>query len=198
MSTKEVLVAIHGYDPEGMEGGRDPEPVWRDRLSKGLEIVERLESLSLKIDVAISGNGNYDGKSEAQLIKEFAEEEFESLTENYDIITEEQSKDTEENVVQLHRIGKQLEVDFIFPISSKDHAPRIQRDWENHIEPVDNFTLAAIGSEEAYASSGKMPFIIEAAMYEPFVEPFNKVLDINPKNYEEAAEEVRKVLEKYR
>ena len=33
----DALVAVHGYSPDGMIGGKDPEVVWRDRLSKAVE-----------------------------------------------------------------------------------------------------------------------------------------------------------------
>lgn len=193
----EVLVAIHGYSPEGMEEGREPEVVWRDRLRKGIETVSKLEQMDVEISVAISGAGNYNGKTEAQLIKEFAEKEFQNFLESYELIMEDESEDTEVNVVQLHNIAMDLDVDAAFVISSRDHVPRVARDWEQHLEPDEDLLLAAIGSEKTYASSGKDPFIIEAAMYEPFVDALNEIWDVRPENYSKAAEEIKEVLQKY-
>lgn len=193
----DVLVAVHGYSPEGMEGGRDPETVWRDRLGKGLETVEKLEDLDADISVAISGAGDYDGKTEAEMIKEFAEDEFSEFMDSYEVILEDRSETTESNVVQLHRIASELDIDLAFVISSEDHVPRVVRDWEEHLDPEEDLLLAAVGSDKTYASSGKDPFILEAAMYEPFVDALDEVWQVQPENYSEAAEEIREVLKKY-
>ena len=192
-----MLVAIHGYSPEGMEGGREPETVWRDRIGKGIETVEKLETLDVDISVAISGAGDYDGKTEAEMIREFAEKEFSEFMDEYELILEDRSETTEANVVQLHRIAGNLDVDLAFVISSRDHISRVVRDWEQHLDPEEDLLLAAVGSDKTYASSGKDPFILEAAMYEPFVEAFNEVWQVQPENYSEAAEEIRQVLKKY-
>lgn len=195
--TIEVLVAIHGYSPEGMNGGRDPETVWRDRLSRGLETVSKLERMNLDITVAISGAGDYNGKTEAQMIKEFAEKEFQGFVEKYDFVMEDRSENTEGNVIQLHKIAMDLDVDVAFVISSRDHVPRVARDWEEHLDSHENLLLCAVGSGKTYASSGKDPFILEAAMYEPFVDAFNEIWDVKPENYSKAAEEIRNILQKY-
>ncbi|MFB6174538.1 MAG: ElyC/SanA/YdcF family protein [Candidatus Nanohalobium sp.] len=196
-SESNVLVAIHGYSPEGMEGGKDPETVWRDRLTKGLEVVGKLEKMGVNLSVAISGAGDYNGKTEAEMVEEFAEEEFRELADNYEIIEEDRSENTEENVVQLHRIARKLGAELAFVVSSRDHVPRVLRDWEEHIRPSEDLILSAVGSDKTYASSGKDPFILEAAMYEPFVEAFNEVWQVDEENYSKAAEEVKEVLQKH-
>jgi hypothetical protein len=192
-----ALVAVHGYSPDGMGGGKDPEIVWRDRLSKAVETVDKLEELDADIKVAISGAGDYHGKTEAEMIRDFAEEEFQELVNGYDVLMEDKSKNTEENVVKLHEIAVRHEVDALFVVSSKDHIPRVVRDWEEDLLTEEGILVAAIGSDKTYAASKKEPFILEAAMYEPFVEAFNEAWKVKPENYSEAAQEVREVLRKY-
>lgn len=193
----DALVAVHGYSPDGMEGGKDPEIVWRDRLSKAVETVDRLEALDADIKVAISGAGDYNGKTEAEMIRDFAEEEFQELVNRYEVLMEDKSKNTEENVEKLHEIAVRHEVDALFVVSSKDHIPRVVRDWEGDLLTEEGILVAAIGSDKTYAASKKEPFILEAAMYEPFLDAFNEVWKVKPENYSEASQEVREVLRKY-
>ena len=196
-SETEVLVAIHGYSPNGMEDGRKPEIVWRDRIEKGLEVLEKLERLELDIEVAISGAGDYKGKTEAERIHDFAENEYPKFSKNYDVIMEEKSTNTEEDVVELHKIASELDADIVFVVSSRDHVPRVVRDWEQHIDEDEDLVLSAVGSNKTYAKSGKSPFILEAAMYEPFADVLDNLWMVDSNKYEEAAKEVREVLEDY-
>jgi hypothetical protein len=73
----------------------------------------------------------------------------------------------------------------------------VLRDWEEHIRPSEDLTLSAIGSDKTYASSGKDLFILEAAMYKPFVDAFKQVWQVDEEKYSQVAEEVTEVLKKY-
>lgn len=194
----DALVAVHGYSPDGMVGGKDPEVVWRDRLSKAVETVDKLEDLDANIKVAISGAGDYNGKTEAEMIKDFAEKEFQELVGGYEVIMEDKSKNTEENVEKLHEIAVRHEMDALFVVSSKDHIPRVVRDWEEDLLTEEGIIVAAIGSNKTYSSSEKEPFILEAAMYEPFIDSLSEIWDVKPENYQKAAQEIKKVLQKYK
>lgn len=194
----DAMIAIHGYDPEGMDGGRGPEEVWRDRLSEGQESAQMLEEFGADVVFAISGGGDYGGKTEAEVIEEYASREFPGIVENYDIILEDDSEDTRGNIEQLHDMAQELDTPAVVPVSSPDHAPRLLRDWNSYLdEDDDDFWVAVVGSDMPYAASGKEPFIVEAAMYEEFVDAFNEVWAVEEQHYEEAAQEVKQVLQKY-
>lgn len=194
----DAMIAIHGYDPEGMDGGRGPEEVWRDRLSEGYESARMLEKFGADVVFAISGGGDYGGKTEAQVIEEFTSREFPEVTENYDIVLEDDSENTRGNIEQLYDMAQELGTPALVPVSSPDHAPRLLRDWNSYLEgDKDDFWVAVVGSDMPYATSGKEPFIVEAAMYEEFVDAFNEVWEVEEEHYEQAAEEVKQVLQKY-
>lgn len=198
MSEFDAMVAVHGYNPEGMEGGRDPVEVWEDRLEQAQITADLLEGFGADIAVAISGGGDYSGKTEAEIIAEYASREFPELMDSYEVHLEDESDDTAGNVEQLYEMAQDLETDTVFAVSSRDHSPRLLRDWNEFIddEDVDMF-VGGIGSSEPYTESGKSPFIVEGAAFEPFIDAFNEVWGVDPESYEEAAQDVAEILREY-
>lgn len=192
------MLAVHGYSPEGMENGRKPEKVWSDRLRKADQVLGKLTGMGFDPVVVFSGGGEFDGRSEAEHIREYASENFSSLVRDHELILEDESTDTEENVLRLHEFAVERGIEFCFVVSSKDHAPRVLKDWEKHSPEGESLVVPVVGSDKTYAASGKDPFIVEAAMYEPFVDALGELWSVDPDKYEEAAEEIREVLRKYR
>lgn len=113
------LVVVLGYDPTGMRGGLKPKTVWEDRLNKGLELYRALENANFMI----TGGGEYNGESEALLMKEFAEEKFD--TTGIEILLEENATNTAENIENVKTIAEDYET--IFLVSSRDHTPYVQK-----------------------------------------------------------------------
>lgn len=113
------LVTVLGYSPEGMAGGEEPEEVWHDRIDKALRLAERLSA-----DLAISGGVQHSGKSEAELMADYAEKEFERF-ERETVILEENSLNTIDNINQMDKLAEDYEC--VFFVSSRDHVPYIQR-----------------------------------------------------------------------
>lgn len=126
--TQQNLVVVLGYNPTGMKGGLPPQKIWKDRLEKGLELQDSLGNA----DFMISGGGSYEGKSEAQLMKEFMVKEFE--VSKMDILLEEESRNTIENIENLKEISGSYNT--VFFVSSRDHISDVQR---IAAEKMDNF-----------------------------------------------------------
>lgn len=197
-ATYEALVVVDGYSPEGMDKGKNPEVVWRDRLTKAFELLEKLENRDMSICFAVSGGGDYKGKSEAEMIKGYAEQNFEQKLGDQKILIENESEDTQENVSKLHNLALSLKVNIVFTVSSKDHVPRVVRDWTKVQKTEPDYLFAAVPSDKTYSLSGKEPFILEAAVYEPFVDVLNdELMAVDSEKYSEAADELRKVLQKF-
>jgi hypothetical protein len=98
--------------------------------------------------------------------------------------------------LKLHEFAIENSIEFCFVVSSRDHAPRVLKDWDKH-SPEEALVVPVVGSDKTYATSGKDPFIVEAAMYEPFVDAFQELWSVKPENYKQAAEEIRQTLQKY-
>jgi hypothetical protein len=82
----DVMLAVHGYSPEGMESGREPEEVWSDRLRKADQVLEKLAGMGCDPVVVFSGGGEFDGISEAQHIKRHASKNFCSIVNNHKVV----------------------------------------------------------------------------------------------------------------
>jgi hypothetical protein len=196
-SDYDALVTVHGYNPSGMEGCRDPVEVWDDRLAKSHETVEFLEGLGAEVAITIPGGGDYDGMSEAELIAEYAEDNYPGLLEGTDLFLEHNSTSTTQNINHIYDLATDLEVDGVFTISSRDHAPRVLRDWQRALDGDEELFVAGVASDRNYTRSDFEPFIMEPAELEPFVRAFNEAWFIPEEHYEEAAEEVAETLRKY-
>jgi len=194
----DVLVSLHGYSPTGMQGGKPPKEVWGDRLRKTLDTASLLDSWGLSVAIALSGGGDYDQNTEAQLIHEFAKSSFPEILE-YDIFLEDDSTTTKSNVEQLYSMAQDINVAVIFTVTSRDHAPRVQRDWENYLnreEDTETFA-ASVASREAYAKSDRDPFILEDGPFGPFIDALQHIWGIPADRRREAARDVREILEEY-
>lgn len=192
----DALVAMHGYDPDGMDGGKPFEDVVEDRFEKTYQVADMLQDWGVDVDVVISGGGDYDGRTEAELVYDHVRETYPDEAADIDVRLEDASGNTAENVEELHAMAQDLDVDTVVTVSSRDHAPRVLRDWNQEVN-ADIPLIAAVGSQDTYAASEMEPFIVEGAAFAPFIDAFNHVWGVDPDRYEEAAAEVAEVLQQY-
>ncbi|MDY6770835.1 MAG: ElyC/SanA/YdcF family protein [Candidatus Nanohaloarchaea archaeon] len=193
----DTLIMMHGYDPEGMDGGRAPEDVWQDRLEKTYELAETRTAMGLDVAVGISGGGDYDGRTEAEIVRDYAEEELPELTDDYTLHLEEASTDTQEFVENIYDIAKEEGAGEVTTVTSKDHAPRVQRNLSNATEDIDDVVFTVAASEEHYSENGKDPYIVEGAFSGDLIDAFNQVWGVPGDALSDAAEDVKDVFERY-
>lgn len=194
----DTLIMMHGYDPDGMDGGREPEAVWEDRLEATYELVETRSDMGLDVAVGISGGGDYDGKSEAEVVHEYAEDAVPGLTEEYDIHLEEDSQDTEEFVANIYEIAKEEGAEEVTTVTSRDHAPRVRRNLSAATEDIDDVVFTVAASDEHYSENEAEPYIVEGAFSGDLIEAFNQVWGVPGGKLSEAAEDVKDVFQRYK
>lgn len=195
----DALVMIHGYNPEGMAGGKNPATVWEDRLEQGYETADQLDDYGADVTVAISGGIEHDGQTEAEIVHEHAQEYLPGLLEDHDVVLEDGSVDTESSVQHVYDVAQEEAAEAVYAVTSRDHAPRMLRDWQSFLDDQDtDMDVYAVGSSETYAASDRDPFIVEAAAFEPFIDAFDEVWGIDPERYAEAAEAVTETLQEFK
>lgn len=190
----DVLVAMHGYDPAAGDGANRFESVVEDRFEATYRVADTLQGWGIDVDVVISctpGEGGRNGPTYQHMVEQYPSEAAE-----LDIELETVSTTTAENIEEFYRMARERDADGVVSVSSRDHAPRVLREWGAATEE-DIPLIAAVGSSDTYAASGMDPFILEGAAFAPFVEAFDEVWDVDPDRYEEAAAEVAEVLQKY-
>lgn len=160
------LLVVHGYNPEGMDGGKPFDAVVYDRLSTAGDLADDLDSY----DLAITGGGDYDGLSESEIVYEIAEEAFPDLVDT-DVMLEEESNDTESFVDAMSDYADEQGYDMVHVVSSKDHGPRVLREWVG--QDMDAH-LSVVPSDERYSANEKDPYIVEGAYSGDLIDALNE------------------------
>ncbi len=200
---EKVLVAMHGYSQKVPDGYRPWKEVVKDRLSATLEVAEFFKELGCKVEIMISGGTVYQGKVEAEAIYEFAQENFPGI-EDYEVRLETKSRNTAENVERIYEIAEKEKAGAIVPISSRDHTPRVMRDFCYHEKRprIEDALLLGCASNEPYSEAG---WSVQPAIVEPPVRFGNvNLAELVPKFFrvpgekrEKFSREMEEVLKKY-
>ncbi len=155
-------------------------------MSQGYRLAEKLNNYDMDVTVVISGGVEKNGVFEAEVMYEVAKREcldFENVAQK--VILEKESVNTLQNVLKTMKYVRDLDAEIIYAVSSKDHAPRVLRDW-TYIMDEHNFrqevVITGVPSMEAYSVKGDTnpPFIVEPpfwaydSLQEIFKVPANK------------------------
>jgi hypothetical protein len=188
MVMQSVLICVHGYTRAPKVLHRPWEDVMLDRLTAAYKLSEFLHSANVTSYLILSGGVVSNGEVEADKIYEFAKRKLPGLFELVtDVILERESKNTQENVDEIIKWAKKKNA-AIIAVSSKDHAPRIAKDWAYDKNRKGHLIMIA-PSEESYSESGSMdsPIIIEPPFWayeslkDIFNVPANKVEEVKRK-----------------
>lgn len=142
--------AIHGFHPFHWmhPEARHPEDIWKDRFNTAFEVANELEDKGYLDSILISGGGNFDGRSESQVMYEWAEEKDHPVMEFEEYIEKEEiSETTTENVLRILERGYEEEVNYIVPITSFDHIGRVSEEFER-IKGLDKEELSEYNLEQ--------------------------------------------------
>lgn len=186
-----------------MPKAKPPEIVWDDRADAAHDRLGTLEN-DYGIDkddilVYISGGGNFDGKSEAERIREHLKQSGHPLSEEQrELNTTEQSSDTASNVDEIYEVARKNRADRIHPVTSKDHVARIMAGYLFHEERNENIGIIPKGSMETYTTSGEPPVIGEMGEYRQILKAIDATMwQIPEEKRKRAAEDLRQTLKQY-
>jgi len=192
---RDKAIVIHGFspNPKNTPNGRDPEFVIDDRLDAAYEEMQNLKSDGYSPDIIFTGGGNYGGFTEAELVELQVEESHPELAEAASEL-EAESRNTVENVERTLEMS-QDRYDDIHVITSRDHAPRVLRDWTERAEGVNVY---AVPSEETYTDRDNQAFILEDGPLREIYDSLTGVWGILDSDLSEISKDIEDVWEKYR
>lgn len=189
---KRVAIIVHGHTPEPKDAFRPPEEIWHDRITTAMETAD--DFTDTQTTIFISGGVEHNGKPEAEHMDEYAKNNIDDY-DAYDIELLTDALDTVGNVEEAETAARDMGADAIIAISSQSHAPRVLREWSRHYEgEIPVFTRP---TSETHGVEEEYPFIAEPGGFKDFIAPFNQIWSIPEEDREEAAEEVRKLLQEY-
>ena len=190
---KSVLICLHGYTQNPPEGEKPWKEVISDRINTANKFSKFMKEVGAEVYLVISGGTIVNGKVEAdavyELAKKVAPEMFEIVD---DVLLERESKNTQENVDQILKWALKKNA-MIIAISSKDHVPRLVKDWA--YEKTKGHQLVAIApGEESYSKKGdnNPPIVIEPPFFG--YDLAKKLFDIPPQKRDEAVEKINEIL----
>lgn len=193
--SQDILVGVHGY--RKLKGGKDEKPVLIDRVMKTYRVAGRLQNLGLDVGVVFLGGHSVDGNTTAETTRKVASDVESIDVDKFEIfIADQYGGNTQAEIDSFIELTEELEPSMVISVSSRDHTPRILRLWNRMGENVDA-EISVVGSDGTYSESELPPFMLEGAAYEPFVEVLDEVFSVDEDKYEEAAEEVKNILQKY-
>lgn len=178
MTAKSVLLCVHGYTRQSKDE-KSWEEVIYDRLETALRLARFLKEIGVVTYLVLSGGLVKNSKVEADVIYEYAKKKIPELFGDVaDIILERESKTTQENVDEILKWAIKKNA-AIIAISSKDHAPRVMKDWAYDKERGDHLVLIA-PSKAPYSIAGedKQPITIEAPFWA--YDEVYRILDTSP------------------
>ena len=192
---RDKAIVIHGFspNPDHTANGRDPELVIDDRLNAAYEEMQNLKGDGYDPDVIFTGGGNYGGFTEAELVEMQAKESHPELVDAASEL-EAESKNTVENVEKTLDMSED-QYDDIHVVTSRDHAPRVLRDWTERAESVNVY---AVPSEEAYTDRDNQAFILEDGPLREMYDAFTGVWGVLDSDLAEVSRDIEEVWEKYR
>ncbi len=158
-SLEGALVAVHGFNPDETQHpeARSPEEVWDDRFTKASEVAFQLEKRGSLEKILISGGGDFDGRSEAEIMYEWAQKDGHPITFFSDYVEmEEYSEDTEENVLNIYEEAFNDGIDEIVAVSSFDHIGRVMDDFETYMPEDNSFEIYPVPSDESYRRTERL------------------------------------------
>ncbi len=161
-----VLGVIHGYNKNVPEGFRPWEEVVRDRIGYGLKVAEFFLDLGADYTLVLSGGYTYSNtESEAQGMRKYMEKEFgrkvdELQRKGLEIILEENSHNTAENVKNITHIARKVGAESVILTTSKDHSARAMYNLAYAPERGDTMVFGAptMGN---YSIGNDKPVVIE-------------------------------------
>ena len=140
----DILIGVHGFNPEGSFGSREPEVIWRDRLEKALRLANAQKKHGNSSLILISGGVESKGKTESEYMLDYAREEVPKLVEEFEVRIEERSKDGVENVEEMFKVAEDENITTVFSVTSPDHLPRIETIWQKEVEAdIDSFAVSS-------------------------------------------------------
>lgn len=193
-----VYVGVHAYTQ--MENGREPHPVWKDRLSKAREIAAAFTGYGFDVTLVFLGGAEFNGMDVKKAMYRFAQGFIpETVTGCQVAFVDQTARNTNNEILAFTEfLLNAADGAFAVSVSSWDHTPRIQRAWcivqQEVVLPCPVF---AVGHENSYTVSGDDPFVLEAGKFHPFIDAFNEVWDVSEGSYRAAANEVATVLRSY-
>ena len=165
MVFKAVLLCVHGYTKFPREKEKNWQEVVKDRLSTAYELARFFSSTGMTIYLVISGGTLNKNQVEADTIHAYARKNFPELfTLVADVILERESKNTQENVDEILKWAVKKNA-IIVSISSKDHAPRVVKDWAYDKLRGGHIIMVAPSHETYGEDSDAEPIIIESSFW---------------------------------
>ena len=161
-----VVGVIHGYNKKIPDGFRPYEPVVRDRVGYGLKVAEFFINLGADYTLVFSGGYTYsENESEAEGMLNFARDNFgrkldELENKGLEILLEERSRNTAENVRNITKIARDINADAITLVTSKDHSARAMYNLA-YAKERNGFIVFGAPSNENYSVGGNKPVVIE-------------------------------------
>ena len=161
-----VVGVVHGYNKNTPPGFRPYEPVVRDRVGHGLKVAEFFLNLGAEYKLVFSGGYTYsENESEAEGMLNFARNNFgrkldELENRGLEILLEEKSRNTAENVRNIIGIARDTNADAITLVTSMDHSARAMYNLA-YAEERNGFLVFGAPSNENYSIGGNKPVVIE-------------------------------------
>ncbi|MBN2094694.1 MAG: YdcF family protein [Candidatus Aenigmarchaeota archaeon] len=166
-SKADTMVLVHGYSENVPSGYMPWAEVVEDRLKMAQKVVDYLEDHDIDTYFVISGGTKKNGVTEAQAMKSWLQKYLPDLyheIKDY-LILEEESLKTSENVKKMVKMADQLGVRTLLPVTSKDHASRVVRDWAYEKPEGSDLIIAGVPSKDSYSEKSHyenvQPFIAE-------------------------------------
>ena len=161
-----VINVVHGYNPNTPNGFRPWKPVVEDRMNWGLKVSDFFLKMGVPTTLVISGGYTYsETESEAQGILDYSRKVYgrridELEDKGLEILLEEKSRNTAENVKNIVRFAEDKNADAISLITSMDHSARAMYNLAYAAER-DGFIVFGAPSKMNYSIGNDRPVVIE-------------------------------------
>lgn len=197
--TADVAVFVHGY--RGAPRAKATHRVWDDRLTAAARVVETYDSLGLSVDLYMLGQ--LPDRSRPVLY-DHATESWSELVEQFDCTTlphVEGMNTYDELSVLCETLAEQPDLpSLIISVSSKDHAPRIQRYWaelRDEDKIPTHVVSSVVGSDDSYALDPRPPVTLERARYQPVCDALAGLPHVRKAEIDAFAAELDRLVDQY-